>query len=845
MTQPVWNTPANSIGSFPAEIPTSFQLSASAVQPATTVTYKIISGSLPAGLFMNESGLIYGTPKVVYTLTTMNFVVRVTDNLQNIRDRTFSISITGTATPSFTIPSGSLLNIQDSLWVELPILYSNPVSTNEVSIRLIQGSLPIGLEINSKGLIRGYPAPPTYDINVESVSTTVTSTTTGSNQLTCFSTDGFEVGRPIVFSGVVFGGVTTSAIYYVHSIIDEYHFTIAGVFGGDAIYVSTAEGVMTATLPSVSVGQPTIRTYTFSLKLESPLGSDIETYSITVINQNTPIAQGGPGRPANTRVPTIVNTRPASYNIVGDVNNYSYYILPPHSEITGATYSLSESAYMGQFTSDNYFSFKVLGLDFDGATLEYIFFNLPLGLTGDPVTGWITGYPAIADDSINQYYFSVAVRKVSNPAIVSSLFNFSFRVSNDIEGNVYWETDTNLGIIYNGTISNKYVTANAKFTDGRELALQYRVVDGSLPPNLTLLNNGEITGVVANQPTEVMLSPATNTNFKFTIEAYSPIYSVIRSAKEFSLDVYQEYDKPTDILYVKCTPDIDDRNLLQSLLNSEELIPSDYLYRPSDVYFGKAQNVTYVHAYGIYASQIEEYVAAVTTNHYWRRITLGELKTAIARDENGDIIYEVVYSQVIDNLVNPEGISVSPRIYWPRPINLNLGSWYTNRTDIYSSFVNINNQAYYTSLSPGYARTLYPNSLENMRNKVADSLGQVLNSSLMPLWMTSQQLDGSTLGYTPAWVICYTKPGYSEIIKNNIENKWIDPLGNSYRLNNINFKIDRFSVDKSITYNYNNTFSPPSWIGLPSATPTPDPLDSQDFYVLFPRKTILPDKTQY
>jgi hypothetical protein len=27
---------------------------------------------------------------------------------------------------------------------------------------------------------------------------------------------------------------------------------------------------------------------------------------------------------------------------------------------------------------------------------------------------------------------------------------------------------------------------------------------------------------------------------------------------------------------------------------------------------------------------------------------------------------------------------------------------------------------------------------------------------------------------------------------------------------------------------------------LPSASPTPDPMDSHDFYVLFPRKTILP-----
>ena len=64
-------------------------------------------------------------------------------------------------------------------------------------------------------------------------------------------------------------------------------------------------------------------------------------------------------------------------------------------------------------------------------------------------------------------------------------------------------------------------------------------------------------------------------------------------------------------------------------------------------------------------------------------------------------------------------------------------------------------------------------------------------------------------------------------------------------MNEINFEIDRFSVDKSATYNYDNNTSPASWTSLPSATPTPNPLDSKDFYVLFPRQTILPNEGQY
>ena len=132
-----------------------------------------------------------------------------------------------------------------------------------------------------------------------------------------------------------------------------------------------------------------------------------------------------------------------------------------------------------------------------------------------------------------------------------------------------------------------------------------------------------------------------------------------------------------------------------------------------------------------------------------------------------------------------------------------------------------------------------------MREQVGDVLGQEFNSNLLPLWMTSQQLNGSTTGFVPAWVICYTKPGFAEIVKNNINTMWTDVVGNPYRLNVINFKIDRFTVDKSTTFDYDNNLSPPAWTGLPSASPTPDPLDSKNFYILFPRQTILPDETQY
>ena len=836
MAQPNWNTPAGSLGTYPSLLTiVPIQLSASAVLPAVTVTYAVISGTLPSGIAMTEDGLIYGIPGAVPENTTSIFVVRTTDNYQNIRDRTFSLAVTGVSGPSFSTPSGTLFSQSDSVWVEEAILYNNPISSNPVAIRVTQGQLPPGLEINEAGLIRGYPNPPITNVNLPSVNTAIVATS--ANVITCFSTIGFTVGRPVNFIGTSFGGIVSGATYYIREIFsDGTTFTVSNTSGGTTSNFSDAVGYMNATLPSVSQGQPTVQTYSFSLALDSPLGADSETYSITISNQNAPSSIGGGNKPPNTRVPTILNTRPATYNIGLNDIDYSYYILPPNGN--GTTYPPDQSAYIGKFNSDDEFTFKIMGRDFDNNTLRYTFAELPLGLVGDVNTGWIRGNPVISNNSINEYTFSVSAQKTINPSLQTPFVNFSFIIKNDIEGIIDWITPNSLGTISNGIVSTLKVQATS------DVPLKYRLTPTSdpLPPNLTLLDNGEISGVVAYQPTDTFLPPNSTVDFTFTVEAYSEEFGVVSSTKTFTVTVDIQFGQPTDTLYIKCTPSIQDRNLIASLLDNTEIIPTDYLYRSSDPYFGKASNVVYEHAYGIYASDFEDYVAAVTKNHYWRQLTLGEIKTAVARNDAGEIIYEVVYSEVIDNLTNPKGISVSKEVVWPRFIPLELGPYYTSEEDIFASY---GLPDYYTSLTPGFARTLYPNSLPNMREQVGDVLGQEFNSNLLPKWMTSQQLNGSTTGFVPAWVICYTKPGFAEAIKNNINTLWVDVLQNPYTLNTINFKIDRFTVDKSTTFNYDNNLSPPAWTGLPSASPTPNPLDSNNFYILFPRQTILPDETQY
>jgi hypothetical protein len=851
MAQPIWVTSAGSIGSYPYGYATSYVLLATPVSPATSVSYQVLAGSLPNGIVLNiNTGVLSGTPVLVTSDTLTIFTVRATDNLNNIRDRTFSMLVTGTATPQFTTPSGVILTTQDSVWTQLQIAYSNPAPDNVVIIELQQGLLPPGIEISTSGLLQGYPQPPTTLVTLPLVTTASSKTEASTSLIYCVTVNGMTIGRPITFTNVI-GSINSGQTYYIKTIDALTNtLTISTTQNGSTFPLSDDVGDMDVTLPAVSTGQPTIRTYNFVLALISALGNATSSYSITVINQNTPVIQGGPGNPDNTRQPTLLNTRPLTITVNDSDPYYGYYLLPP--------VATSTNAQLGTFLSDNYFAFKLIGYDFDGSGITYYVSGLPQGITYDSTTGWITGTPMMSSPGINNYSFTAQVVKSGDNGIASPVFNFAFNLSLDITGNITWVTPQDLGTIYNETLSILKVVAIS------DTPLEYRLTSGSLPPNLTLLPNGEITGIVASQPTETLLTVGEETSFTFTIQAYSSNFGIVQSSKTFTVNVYQEYGQPTDILYIQAAPSINDRNILQTLLDSEALIPTSLLYRPDDTNFGKATSVIYEHAYGIFASNIQEYIASVTQNHYWRNITLGELKTAVARDNDNNIIYEVVYSEVIDNLVNPQGVSVPSSIYWPIPIDLGLGPWYTSVTNIFTSYVELLNQQYYTSLTPGYARTLYPNSLFNMRNRVADVLGQVLNSTLLPVWMTSQQLNGSTLGYTQAWVICYTQPrilvngqpltyaefkatgltrsdykSYAETIKTNIETNW------PYTLNQINFNIDRFTVNKSTTYNWENNLDPPAWSGLPSATPVPNPINSQDFFVLFPRATILPDETQY
>ena len=402
MAQPIWNTTSGSIGSFPYGIAMSFTLSASAVSPATSVTYRLLAATLPNNIVLNTTtGILSGTPALVIQDTTTTFTVRVTDNLGNINDRTFNMTVTGSATPAFTTPQGSLISVQDSTWTQVYVDYSNPDTNNVVVVELQSGILPPGLELAPSGLIQGYAEPPVVEVSLTGFTTFGLSTSATNNYIYCDNIIGVVIGRPVTFTDTI-GGLSSGLTYYVSYVdIVAAAFSVTTTQFGATLQLTNDYGAMNISFLETTQGEPTIRTYSFTLRLLSLLGGNTSSYTITVINQNAPVSQGGPGNPPNTRLPTILNTRPLTIRVPDTDPYYGYYVLPPVSPST--------NAQIGTVDSGNFFAFKILGYDFDGNTLQYLFSNMPTWLSGDTNTGWITGNPYLALPGINNYDFTVSV----------------------------------------------------------------------------------------------------------------------------------------------------------------------------------------------------------------------------------------------------------------------------------------------------------------------------------------------------------------------------------------------------------------------------------------------------
>jgi hypothetical protein len=165
MATPVWTTTAGKIATIDEQVAYSLQLEAN-TSDSTAITYSVIAGSLPAGMQVTTTGLLTGTPAEVAKRTLYTFVVRATAGAQ-ITDRTFSLDVQGSDSPTFTTATGQLL-LDDSTsvglyWVidganvnfQMQATDTDTAAGQTLVYEIVKGELPPGVAMSKTGLISG------------------------------------------------------------------------------------------------------------------------------------------------------------------------------------------------------------------------------------------------------------------------------------------------------------------------------------------------------------------------------------------------------------------------------------------------------------------------------------------------------------------------------------------------------------------------------------------------------------------------------------------------------------------------------------------------------------------
>lgn len=894
MAQPVWITPAGNLGVIPENV--FYQQSVQAYDPDNgEVYYRLIAGTLPEGIQCSVTGLIAGVPQAIASLqgvpvavnqdVTSKFVLRAyTDTVPpRISDRTFTLTITGNDVPEFVTPAGSIGTFYDSDQVDFQIEYTNNDPGDTVVVKLAGGELPGGLSLSSTGLISGYIAPtpnvdkpPGYDLTAIYVDPYdfVVSSINKNFEFTIEITDG-KSSNLRTFTMFVYDRATLTAD--ATSITADNTFITADETPTRAPFLLNADPNNLGSYRSANYFAYQFRGYDYD--------KNTLQYAISV-NEGAGFAPG----------------------IDLDTNSGWYYGYIPDQGTTEVTYSFNITVFENE-TSTNLVTVTAATTGTNRLTCAdttTLSTGTPLVFTGTLFGGLQpnTVYYVLDIPSLTQFTIATSPTSISSinltteagsmvasEVVCSQPYPFTLTITGDINAEVTWLTDSNLGVVVNGETSLLKVEAINR--GGRDLS--YRLKSGAfneLPQGLELLPTGEIAGRISFNTFAVDLGTTTfdrsqstldritettfDSSFRFTVNAYAedtgqflykvravdiisggtayssispptiefntpigasavaavagnvtisggaitaidladqgagytspatititqgfggsgailePVMAitstrdVVSVFKEFTLRLIREYNAPYQNLLVQAMPPPNDRVLIDSLLNNESIFVPEYIFRPDDPNFGKSTKVVYQHAFGLAPDSIDAYVESLYINHYWKNLVLGSIETAQALDADGNIIYEVVYSRIIDNLVNAAGESVNKIVSLPYAI-----------TDPADGS---------TQLS-----TVYPNSLINMRDQVIDVVGQL--SQTLPLWMTSKQTNGRVLGFTPAWVLCYTQPARSSQIAYYLQQQFGE------QLNRVDFKVDRYILDRLLSRNWDTATQ--DWTPDPSLT---------------------------
>lgn len=254
--------------------------------------------------------------------------------------------------------------------------------------------------------------------------------------------------------------------------------------------------------------------------------------------------------------------------------------------------------------------------------------------------------------------------------IPSTVKTFDLKVIGEIDSNIKWITDEDLGTIKANFSSYIRVIAETTVPDS---AMLYTLKSGRLPFGMNLSYNGEITGNPRQYQTTEGLGLTAFDNktvtwdgfttgqttfdrtYKFIIEARDRFgYTAIE--REFTLNV-EDLDNVTYTdIYARPLLKEQQRSNFRNFVSNSEIFPPEKIYRAQDPSFGIKTSLEMLIYSGIEAKSIQHFVAAAAKNHKRKKYKIGELKSAKAIDlDTDETIYEVVYIEILDSAIPAKG----------------------------------------------------------------------------------------------------------------------------------------------------------------------------------------------
>lgn len=742
----IWTKPSGySLGVFPDREHIDIQLP---VSGDSGVTFSVISGALPNGVFINGDR-VQGSPYINDNILNYTFCIRAT-YLGSFSDRTFTLQIDNVLAPEFVTPAGELaagvhkqFYVLDGSYVSYQIeaVDMNPIAGQPLKFYIADnsGSLPPGLTLSDSGLISGFLGPALASVagTTHVFTMPYNFTVTVTDGIT-FNTRTFEifVADPNVFraDSLMYDGLAdsfTSDSTYLQQpvwLTDSY----LGLF--------RANNYLTIPVSVYDNNSTSFRLEATNMELYASTFQILSTDNIT--NSTSLTITNASDVPVAGQYFTFYN-----YISIADTTVYRIYSV---ASLGGGEYRITLTTPL-TFDIDNGYTFYIGSLS-----------ELPPGMNFDTATSEVYGRVPYQPAITTEYKFTITAVKsyVSSSEKVISSRTFTVDLLGDITSAITWNSSSALGTLEANYVSTLSVSATSSVPN---TTIIYTQTAGSLPPGISLTADGELVGTVPQYYNEltganglITFDNATTTfdnntttfdrSYTFTVEASDQfIYSV--QAKEFTIDVTTPNTVAYSNVYAVPFMSSASRTYWRSFITDTGIFTPSKIYRVNDPAFGVQSSMATLIYAGIETETANSYANNMVNGFKKKQFNYESIKSALAVDPvTGESVYEAIYVQLVDPL-EPNG-AVLP--------NIVQGSY-------------------------------YPNSISNWQARL--SSGFLTERNYLPLWMrTIQPGTRQEVGYTLAVPLCYCKVGYSNDILLNITNSGFD-------FSTIDYTIDRFIVD--------------------------------------------------